>query len=213
VLLIAFYWSQAVSAIDVRPPHLTQMIGISDLVASGRISEVREQSLLVQVDEILAGATTEGALEVAQPKRWPDEPRWAPYAPGQRVVLFLREALPNAATDDPKWSFEGPSGRGELPIDGKYVYLPERYEGLGEAESVRVHGAAVEFQKIELAHFISAVSEYSECFTWERGDQGSAPKVKQICDDVILDEYASRSSLHLHLVEESRSFSSRRLEP
>lgn len=212
VVLAASGGCEAVPAIDVRPPHLAQMIGRADLVVAGTISRVRDQFFVVEVGEVLAGATTEGTLVVGRAKRWPDEPRWALYAPDQRLVLFLTRASPNAGRDDPDWWVEGPVGRGELPVEGEFVYLAERYEGLGRPVAARVHGAEVELQRIELAQFISAVSEYSECFAWEKGDRESPPEVEQICDDLNLDGYASRSALHRHLVEESRRSLSRQLE-
>lgn len=186
---------------DVRPPNLSRLLGVSDLVIYGKIADVGGNTFRVEILSVLVGVAPLRDIDVSMPRRWPDEPRWVPYEVGQPIVLFLGKRVSN---HDTGWQIAGPFGRGEFPTDADFVYLPEHYESFGKRHPHRVYGAEVLFQRVNIWQFFSAVREYSECFVWKKRDKPGAPKPAQICNEVRVTAYASRSPVHRYLATETQ---------
>lgn len=186
---------------DVRPPSLSRLIGISDLVIHGNVAGFSENTLDVESTEVLAGVAPSRQIEVVIPKRWPDEPRWVPYEVGQTFILFLGRRV---ADQDSRWRISGAFGRGEFPTSGGFVYLLEYFEGLGAQHYYQIFGTKALSQRVDMQLFFSAVGEYSQCFVWKAHDKPSIRRPSRICSDAMAIEYASRSPFHRFLAKETQ---------
>lgn len=179
---------------DVVP--LPRLIGLADLIVSGTIASVEESTYEFRTDEILKGSAS-GNIRVTQfvPSRF-DGPRAAPYATGQRFLLFL-ETQPEGAEH---WKIMGLGGEGEMPLEDGYVYFHgRRLEDLALGE-FRVHGTHRRIQRVSVEDFRDAVRGYLRCFRWHpAGGDRVRPEPEQICDDVAVAEYRAAGPMHERL--------------
>ena len=185
--------------IDFEPTPLHRMIGLADLIVSGRVVEAGEETFHFEVERLLAGELAERRVEVRGRTPWPrGSARPAPYTPGQSFVLFLQADLDTV--DGAPWRIPGVGGAGELPVVGGHVYFPQVSIAFLERRTVWLHGVDVEASNWCLSDFLAAVAGYRECFTWTQLEaEPSAPRPERTCDEAALAEYRARSRMHEYL--------------
>jgi len=177
-------------------PGLFAIATLADAIVIGRIASAHRDGLDIRVLQQLHGDAAAGAVIKVENSVFEDtDPRWAPYAAGQTLVLFLKR--PEAKRS--RWRVLGISGEGELPVDEKFVYLTGHYvEGL-TVERYLTMGAKVTSQRIAKADFVDAIEGLFACFRRE----GEAAPV-QVCDNAALSDYAARSPLHRYLASKKK---------
>lgn len=123
------------------PIPLNDLIGKSDLVVLATIQEVRPESFVVRVEELLATQlpTPTGkiiSLEIQRFAEWPEAQRWAPYEKGQRSVFCLAQ---NAKSAPFPYRVRSAGNEGELPVqDGQVHYIGQELKL--KTETYTVHG-------------------------------------------------------------------------
>lgn len=172
-------------------PGLFAIAAAADAIVIGAITGTHDSGFDIRVERRLRGDVATGAaIKVEKSTFEATDPRWAPYATGQTLVLFLER--PKAQRS--RWRVLGLSGEGELPSDGKFVYLTGHFvKGLA-VERYSTMGGLVASQRIAKADFIDAIDGLFACF---RMAGGAAPR--PACDRAALAEYAARSPLHGYL--------------
>ena len=164
-------------ALKYRPFSFHDMVIKTDLAVLGKIVEVGEQTFIVQVEIVLAGelpteAEATRQLEVIRFGNWACASRWAEYAVGQEVVLFLAKRTGETGG---YWIMSG-GGEGEMPIlesedeDGhtvKSVVVRGRDTmRIGELGAHRVLGGRAYGVATELNDFVTAVRGLHECYAF-----------------------------------------------
>ena len=169
-------------------PGLFAIAAQAEAIVIAEIVRVGADAFDARIVERLHGDAVEETISVQKSDFLPTEPRWAPYAAGQRLVLFLSKSA-----DDGRWRNVGKSGEGELPVDAAYVYLTGHFvEGLS-VERFQTIGAEIASQRVTRAEFVDAIEGLDDCFTLD-----DEPPTQR-CDDETLQAYAARSPLHLYL--------------
>jgi hypothetical protein len=183
---------------DYDPIPLARMIGTTELAVIARVTAVGDDDLMLTVEQRLQG-TVPDEFRMAKfvPSKF-DPPRAAPYAEGQRFVLFLT----GQAGQPHRWRVRGLGGEGEMPVEDGYVYFHGRIvQGL-ERRRYRVHGVERDIQRFAIEPFIAAVRGYARCFTWEQ-DERRRWHSRLLCDESALSAYRGQSRIHEIIAAES----------
>ena len=185
------------------PTPLGELIGSADVVVVGTIEEVDEAGVRVAVEEVLAGELEAEAILVERFPAPAESPRWAPYAAGQSVVLFLERRC-TRGDRRADWTIMGRIGEGEIPLEGEFAFLHGRYIDLQELPQgyYEFHGQTSYLQRLPREVLLDAVRTYRECWDWgSLPAEGGAPLA--CCSPEARREFAGRSLLHAFLASES----------
>ena len=202
------HYNRTNMSMDYIPIPLPQLIGRSDLIVTGRVTEVGESTITIRVMEFLRNEYPDYTLQVKKfiPPEF-DGPRPLPYANGQDFVFFLSK--PKEDKSDPNWTVIGFTGEGEMPIDNGFVYFEGSYlQGL-ERKSYDVQGVSRMTQRFNLSDFKDAIQNYDECFSWElvkyviNNKERERWQPSRKCSDDILKKYSAKSWIHDYLVRET----------
>ncbi|MEO6064388.1 MAG: hypothetical protein ABIP49_01225 [Lysobacterales bacterium] len=187
--------SEADSGEFRQGPSLFAIAISADAIVIGKIIATQRDGFEIRLLEKVHGDATGAVIQVENSAFENTDPRWAPYATGQTLVLFLRRPH----TKHARWRVLGMSGEGELPTDAAFTYLTGHFvEGL-PVERYRTMGASITSQRIARADLIDAIRGLFECFT----AHGKAVPV-QVCDRAALSRYAARSPLHAQLARANK---------
>lgn len=190
-LLVFFLMASRLDA-KYLPPPLFDLLGGSDLVAVGTISEVRHRTFVLELETVAAGDTQRTSAVIRKYEDWVCSSRWLPYRAGQRVVVFAETA--EATRDD--FTLRSAGAEGEFPIvDGAVMVHGYRLEGLPEANLKGLPAHAV-----PLDTFLDAVRGLQRCFLVE-WDSNHWPSARQICPETELIEFREASALHRYLAK------------
>ena len=83
VLITSFAATGTCRALYIPVP-LFDMVGSSDLVLVGTISEVRKSTFVLKVETVVAGEYGSKTIKIERFRNWTCASRWTAYAPGQR---------------------------------------------------------------------------------------------------------------------------------
>lgn len=183
---------------DYDPIPLARMIGTTELAVIAHVTAVGDDDLTLAVEHGLLG-TVGDQLRMAKfvPSKF-DPPRAAPYAAGQRFVVFLTR--PDGQAD--RWRVRGLGGEGEMPLEDRYVYFHGRVvQGLEQAR-YRVQGIDRDIQRFPIEPFSAAVGAYARCFKWEQDDRRRWHS-RQTCNEATLRAYRGESRIHELITAES----------
>ncbi len=182
---------------------LHELIACADLAVAGTILQVEPDTFVLQVEEELFGTAPATRMELKRFRDWTCARRWAKYAKGQRVLLFLNGGRVLGAGDE-----------GDMPILDDGVVVGYRLRNI-ETQTHLVDGEPVEGALVPLGDLGAAICAYRECFDFrtqpETRDQVTSivPRV----DKARLESLASSSPFARHLYEETLSAESRSGEP
>lgn len=100
------------AAPSYSPLKLHELIGLADLMVTGTIVEVREETVVVEVAKVGFGESPP-RIVVRRFQNWSCASRWAEYAVDQRCIYFLAAGKNSG---DPYWILSG-GGEGERPLE------------------------------------------------------------------------------------------------
>jgi hypothetical protein len=175
----------------VRGHPLTDVLARADAVVAGEIVAVGEGDATLAVERRIAGAQVPDRVVYQQlPTELCGVWRWATYAVGQRVLLFLFE-------------HEGAYyvlGNGEWPLIGAdVVVIGERIEGYREEEH-RIGDAYGDGSRVPLDELAGAVRAFRQAFSFAY-EHGTYVNAIECRDREAARELRAASRTGLHLVE------------
>lgn len=184
------------------PRPLAEIIGRSDAIVIGRIADVHDDAIRLEVEQIVVERVEVGSgpLRIDREPRVATDPRWAPYRAGQQVLLFLRRA---EGGDAPHWAFAGPANDSEWPVEDDVVHLHGRFVDGLDLREIELHGATFHAQTLPRSTVSEALTEYASIYCWQESDESDwAPR--RIGSQELGQEFADRSPLHRLLWTETR---------
>lgn len=187
---------------DYSPTRLYALIGRADVIAAGTIAEVTDDEYVLAVDDWIAGERREATLQIYQFRDWTCAQRWAGYAAGQRVLVFLRR-------DRRGLRPIGAAGEGESPIVDGQVYCQFPCVGLEDGSLAGRTTPKLDYPKIR-----EAIVEYRLLFRLIAAEQprrslglevGYFPfeAINLVGKPAAIVAFANRSELHASLVDET----------
>lgn len=178
--------------------EIWELAGTADLVVHGKVSQAQQglPKITLSIVEVIAGEYSSASIDITKFINNKMGKRWAKYAEGEEVVLFLKKA-------EDKWELMGDAGEGEKLVMGKDIYLDGRGGSLWNKFTYHtlVPSGQIYAEKSDLAEFKLAVKTYRSCFEiyyLEETVKGfdtpqQVPHVKQLCDDAAMDVYRGLS--------------------
>jgi len=177
---------------EYRRLRLHEVAVLADRVVVGRIEHLQDATYDLAVEQTLVGAP-QASLRIVQFGNWTCAARYAPYAVGQRVLLFLRGDRALGAGDE-----------GEMPMVGEGALVPYAVRGSRLVERA-VHGDSFEASWVPLADIASVLEDYRASFVFQPGERfGHA--VGQTRSRISTDELTllqNRSAFARELVEDT----------
>jgi hypothetical protein len=158
------------AAADYSPPPLNDLVLGSEAIVTGRIDALAAQTFTLRVQDLVDGPITTPTIEVRRFEDWTCASRWAPYAVGQQVLLFLRE--------DPQggpWQIRSAGGEGEMPISRGVAYVHSYYMQMAPAGTSpraygphTVHGGRYGGFAVGVGELLDALRQARSCFQAQR---------------------------------------------
>lgn len=165
---------------DYVPPPLNDVVLASDVIVLGTIVSVRASTFRVRVRRTIAG-TVGSTIEVERFTDWACASRFAPYATGQEVMLFLIER-------DGRYVIQSPGGEGEMPVVGGRVYVNSVYDTLAPrgttSQLYPVYGGQTYAFAVGVDELAAAIEAARACFTFDftPAPHRSVDNVRTTCD-------------------------------
>ena len=206
VLISILLTSLPVGSSAFRSPiPLAELTAKADVIVVGVILSVESETLTFEVDQDLVGQVKTPTIEVLKPSVSEMSPRWSPYSPDQKLVLFLR-ATTRCERTTPRWQILGLVGEGESPLDEDFTYFPGRFLAGFEAARHTLYKTEVFLQRFERKTTLSALIDIRDCVEWPDDPDGDI-KLRTPCSAGRLNDLRSKSPLHALLVEQVSSVS------
>ncbi len=172
-----------------RPPSLTNLLGASDLVATGTITEVRAEAFVLRFGRVIAGHPPGDTARIERFDDWACSRRWKAYAVGQRLFIMV-QAVDH---EDYDFALRSSGWESEFPLVGELVMI-HGYEIPG-AEVARLEGR-LPAAALPLEIVAEATLDLRRC--WGRFDK---PLPTARCSSQETDALAERTVLHRLLIE------------
>jgi hypothetical protein len=190
-LVLSFSTLAHSSYIFTNPPTLVTR---SELIVKGVVAELRGESFTFEVQRVVRGSLPgQGTtVVVARFKDWVCATRWAPYAPGQHLILFLERLR---SSEPALWRIMGAGGEGEVVIDGDIAHF-HTPEGVSE-RCFDLTGGRFCGDAAPLDEFLAAVGEYAHLYQWRR----DTATIIQVATNPEVEAFAARSSFRARLVK------------
>jgi hypothetical protein len=188
-----------------RAPTLVDMVGNSDLVVLGVIESLTDKTYTLKIERVLAGKHLTPTITVARYRDWTCSRRWAPYAPSQRMVVFLNKRT-DAKQDEARYRTRSGGSEGEMPVANGQVYI--NHFALSRQAPVKdlVYGAPFFGFRLGLDTVIDAITRFGQCFelVTRRSSRGGrrVVRTRRRCPIAATRMYAERSPFHDALVRD-----------
>ena len=188
---------------DFEPLRLPTLIGESELIVLGAVSEMHPETFVLDDYDVIFGPHGEGPLEIRRFVDWSGASRWTAYHPGQTLLLFLSApAAAGEAGEGQPWRIRGVGGEGEMPVENGFVYTQGPVLSRSGMQEYVVDHATLYGHRFDLESFVSAVAGFKRCFRVAKADgETNARTVLQLCGDEALEAYRRESELSRHLAE------------
>lgn len=209
ILVAVVVASPMAASWDYYPLRLHELAGRAELIVLGEIAEVRDETFLFAIDEVVAGEVESDRVVVRRFQDWTCAGRGVDYRAGQEALLFL-ELVPEEIRDRVPGKYRVLSGgnEGELPRLGEELIFKGRGmraypDGEHQVEGGNWYGCRVSREEL-----ITAVQRYRALF---RVRFDPVPPdyyyftVEPLGSEEELDVFARSSATARHLVESSRS--------
>lgn len=130
----------------------------ADLIVTGKISALDPLKFTVEISQVVAGSHEGTTVAVPRYINTKAAKRWAKYAEGEMVMLFLRN-------DNGNYKIMGEGGEGEKLIMGEEICLDSRGEGLKNRFGYHAtpSGANIYAEKVPMQDFIGSVQDVRGC--------------------------------------------------
>jgi len=206
---MGFLFSASLSTVtvsaDYLPFALHDLISGSDMIVEGTISNVHEHSFTFGKLRIISGEAETNLLKIKKYKDWTGGRRWMEYQSGQALLLFLSKPETNAMQEEGCcWEIKGLGGEGEMPVEGKYIYLHGINLRPFQKNRYSVFQREIFGYQFDYQTFLSALDGYQDCFNSRTKDSSKHSKtLVQTCSDIELVNFQNKSALHQYLAETS----------
>jgi len=178
---------------DFLPLELGNLFNESDHISIGTIETVNDATFEFRSSKVFKGTPALTVITVKRYSDWPDGRRWADYATGQNVFLFLETS---ADTPEDVWKIRGLGGEGEMPVfDGKVYPHGVNLKGF-ERQVHKIGGGRINGYRFDIDTFEVAMTGYLRCFGSEQ-DQSSACTKEELalyCEGSTLNEFLANSA-------------------
>lgn len=187
------------------PPDLEDLIGYSDLILLGEITDVKQSTFVLRIEEVLAGDFQAPQIEIKKFKDWTCSRRWTAYSVGQREIVFLEKNSnqQNAKKLD-QYVLRSAGSESEWPVDNELAYTHGYglWEGSRDVSYGTMHAPAVKQSEV-----LSAIRDYRKCFKMAKmkPNSGRVDKIEVICSPEALSRYESSSEFHKVLSEMTKN--------
>lgn len=188
------------------PPKFFELAGASDLIVTGKIIELRENTFLLLIEKIVAGEYLGKTIEITKFQDWPCASRWKPYAINQREIAFLWR-VPDKNKDEypAPLALLSAGAEGEWEIIGKSVYsLGFRVPGFDASEETEHPG-----QELNIDVLMDAIKGFRKCFSVIYKTDSEDPWNPMIgvkCSGEEILAYKDKSVVHQYLAETALEF-------
>ena len=123
MIALSVAWPVALNA-DYSPYSFFELAGGAELIVSGEVQSLRDQTYLLKIDRVLAGDHPDRTVEIRKFVDWPCAWRDGPYTIGERLLCFLVKAdLGLVEARSPIYSTMGSDTASERPIKDGIVHL------------------------------------------------------------------------------------------
>jgi hypothetical protein len=198
------------SKADYQPLSLPEMIIQAECIAYGTIQFTDDEFFTLEIENLVYGSMNEKQITVKRFVDFSCASRWAPYAPGQKVFLFLKKNTLN------QWTILSDGGEGELPVEDDKIYISSWYgfdlefkvcyrtdsKGLTHAyyyQAYDLYNAIYYGVEFELIEFVSAVQGLKQHCKYNEPEHKDACN----CDFSSNQKYTELSELNKWLSEKA----------
>lgn len=178
---------------------LWELAAYADVVATGEIVGLDDKTFEFQVGTAILGAEAGATLRVNRFEDWTCHGRWAPYAEGQRLMVFLRRGKEDAS----QLFVMGAGDEGELPFVGGDVVAENSHTFQVRGFEVETHliaGERMDGTRLPVPELSAAVIGFRDAFRWTP-DREVSPR--QGLNEI--EAFAATSRIARHMVEEASS--------
>lgn len=184
------------ASVDAVYIELHELCLMADAIVVGRIVALDEENFEVAITRRIAGITLPERVKLSRFDDWTCGQRWAPYALGQELLLFLERS-----SDGKRLASIGGTCEGEMPIlDGKVgcPYL------LHDVPTVRVtlEKHVVGLRLVPLAEFEEAIRFVRERFEYEPWRQWHRGSIVPLWPMEEIEAFGRSSKIAWQLVDE-----------
>jgi hypothetical protein len=205
LLAIASLISPVSEPASYRRYRMFELAILADVVVSGEIIEVGPKTFDFAVEEWIVGGKASGKLCVQRFKNWTCHYRWTEYAPGQRLLLFLRRDAQTPRV----LGILGAGDEGEMPFVGDHVITHDahgyRVRGYDVA-TYQAAGGSISGSMMPFRELASAIQGFRANYSWSKANDGwpiATVGPRGSMEEV--EAFAQTSKLALHLHDEARS--------
>jgi len=211
------------------PLQFSEMAMTADLIVHGEITVLTKDSFTLEIEELIHGQLSSDAaktkrIDVKRFQNWVCASRWHEYAPGQKVLLFLR--APKA--DSKLFQIMSAGGEGEMFVtpgatsptgkslkDQRVVSVRgQGIESLDQVKNIRMGLIAQASQpgqlsQARLSDLIHAIRNLHACYQIELGNNKGGRtecQVKQLATKDEIAKLAQHSKVAALLVKTAREF-------
>jgi hypothetical protein len=178
---------------------LWELAAYADVVATGEIVGLDDKTFEFQVAEAVVGTEAGAKLQVKRFENWTCHGRWAPYAVGQRLMVFLQRSKDDAS----QLRVMGGGDEGELPFVEDDVVAENSHSFQVRGFEVGMHlaaGKSMKGTRLPAAELSAAVIGFKEAFKWTR-DREVSPR-EGLAE---VESFAATSKIARHMAEEAAS--------
>jgi hypothetical protein len=198
VLVFALWFGVAPARAGVEAVYigLHELCLEADAIVVGRIVALEDEDFEVEITRRIAGVTLPGRVKLGRFEDWTCGQRWAPYALGQELLLFL-ERSPDGKRLDPI----GGTCEGEMPLIGGKVGCPYL---LHDVPTVRVtlERREVALRLVPLAEFEEAIRFVRERFEYLPWNERSPGSIVPLWPMEEIEAFGRSSKVAWHLIDE-----------
>lgn len=197
VLVFALWFGIAPARASVEAIYigLHELCLGADAIVVGRIVALDEDNFEVAITRRIAGVTLPARVKLGRFEDWTCGQRWAPYALGQELLLFLERS-----SDGKRLDAIGGTCEGEMPILDGRVGCPYL---LHDVPTVRVtlekHVVGVRF--VPLAEFEEAIRFVRERFEYVPWSERSPGSIVPLWPMEEIEAFGRSSKVAWHLID------------
>lgn len=183
--------------------RLHELVVRSDVIVTGEITAVGEDTFEFTVDDVVLGAPVPARLRLKQFQSWTCHARWAAYQRGQRLMLYLRMD----ASHSPGYFILGAGDEGEMPFLGDSVVMDGAHDYRVRGHAVKRHkvtGGTINGSKLAYLELRAAILGFREHFNWRFDSRKRLTLWSRNGLDAVAN-YARTSEIARHLSDSAQS--------
>lgn len=179
------------AAWDYSPMTLFRLLTDADIVVSGDITNLSEDSYQLAVRRAYRPGDLPEVIQVVRIDTYPVPERWTEYREGQLVFVFADRG---EQAGDPIHPL-GAAGEGELPIENDMVHVRALSHPHAGLKPVTMPGGMLRAYGLDVDEFDRAIAGFDGCYQ----AAGARNRLMRICDGDQRDAYRNLNWLASHL--------------